>query len=460
MEPLIFKRLKTEVPNIRQQEFFKAECKHIAYGGARGGGKSWAMRRKFVMLAMRYAGLKLLLLRRTLPELRENHVMPLLSELTGYAKCNDTEKAFTFPNGSRLVLGYCDAEKDVYRYQGQEYDVIGLEEATHFTETQVQFLGTCNRSTRTDFKPRMYYTSNPGNVGHNWFKRLFIDRDYLPNEIPEDYIFIPAKVYDNKVLMDSNPEYIRTLEALPEDMKRAMLYGDWDIFAGQYFREFRRDIHTVKPFELPDYWQRFRSLDYGLDMTACYWWAVDTQGKCYIYRELHEPNLTLTQAAKKIVGMTPDNEKISYTVASPDLWNRRQETGESGMEIMVRAGLSGLRRANHSRIQGWRNLREYLSCHEDEQGILTARIVIFNTCSNLVRCMPLLQHDEHNPEDAADKPHDITHAPESIRYGIMSRPILTKPKATELPPDLPEDLKQDLLADPKALEHYLKTRTV
>lgn len=426
MEPLIYSKLKSEIPNQRQIEFFQSTARHIAYGGARGGGKSWAMRRKFIMLAMRYQGLRLLLLRRTLPELRENHVMPLLAELQGFAKYNDTEKAFAFPNGSRLVLGYCDAEKDVFRYQGQEYDVIGLEEATHFTESQMRFLTTCNRSTRTDFKPRMYYTSNPGNVGHNWFKRLFIDHDHAASEDAGDYVFIPAKVYDNKVLMESNPEYIKTLEALPEDMRRAMLDGDWDVFAGQYFPEFRRDIHVIKPFDIPGYWQRFRSLDYGLDMTACYWWAVDTQGKCYIYRELYQPGLTLSQAATAIVDNTPSDEHIKYTQASPDLWNRRQETGESGWEIMSRAGLRNLLKANHSRVQGWRNLREYLTPYTDEQEITTAKLVIFENCTNLIRCLPLLQHDERNPEDVADQPHEITHGPESIRYGIMSRPRLSK----------------------------------
>ena len=157
-------------------EFFKARGRHIAYGGARGGGKSWAMRTKFILLAQRYAGLRLLLLRRTLPELRENHVVPLLQVLSGIAQYNATERVFTFSNTSRIKLGYCAAENDIYQYQGQEYDVIGLEEATHFTESQMIFLTTCNRTTRTDFIPRMYYTCNPGGVGHAWVKRLFIDR--------------------------------------------------------------------------------------------------------------------------------------------------------------------------------------------------------------------------------------------------------------------------------------------
>lgn len=419
-------------PNPRQIEFFKATTRHIAYGGARGGGKSWAMRRKFVLLALRYPGLKLLILRRTLPELRENHVLPLQQELYGFAQYKETEKAFIFPNGSRIKLGYCEHEADVFQYQGQEYEVIGLEEATHFTESQKDFLTTCNRTTRNDFTPRMYYTSNPGNVGHQWFKRLFIDRDYRGKEKAEDYVFVPARVYDNKVLMEHNPEYVEALENLPEDLKRAHLYGDWDVFAGQYFNEFNRDIHVIEPFEIPSYWRRFRSLDYGLDMTACYWWAVDDNGRCYLYKELYKPNLILSQAAEEILKMT--NENIDYTVASPDLWNRRQDTGFSGMEIMQNAGLKGLIKADNNRITGWRTLKEWLMPYKDEQNVMSADIRIFNTCSNLIRTLPLLQHDEINTEDVSNEPHEITHAPESLRYGIMSRPRRArKPNESKFP---------------------------
>lgn len=424
MEPLIFQRLRKEVPNPKQREFFKATSRHIAYGGARGGGKSWAMRRKFVLLALRYPGLKLLLLRRTLPELKENHLFPMLEELQGVAKYKDTDKSFTFPNGSRIKLGYCDAEKDVYQYQGQEYDVIGLEEATHFTESQKDFLTTCNRSTRTDFKPRMYYTSNPGNVGHQWFKRLFIDRDYRGKEKAEDYIFIPAKVYDNKILMENNPEYIETLENLPEDLRRAHLDGDWDVFAGQYFTEFDREIHTIDPFEIPEYWRRYITIDYGLDMLAAYWIAVDSNNKAYVYKELYQSGLIISDAAKEIDRINA-NENIYQTIAPPDLWNRRQETGKSAAELFMENGLY-LVKANNERVHGWYNLKEWLKPYTDEQGIKTANLVIFKNCNNLIRCIPQLQRDDKNPNDVANEPHEITHGPDAIRYFVAGRPTPTQ----------------------------------
>lgn len=159
----------------------------------------------------------------------------------------------------------------------------------------------------------MYYTSNPGNVGHQWFKRLFIDKQYKGAENPQDYVFIPAQVYDNKTLMDNNPEYVQALETLPEEMKRAHLYGDWDVFAGQYFTEFRREIHVLRPFEIPVDWLRYVALDYGLDMLAAYWIAVDHQGMAYIYRELYQPGLIISDAAQMINELTGMN-KLNSTL--------------------------------------------------------------------------------------------------------------------------------------------------
>ncbi|MBX6361977.1 MAG: hypothetical protein IRZ03_18125 [Acidobacterium ailaaui] len=409
-------------PNPRQIEFFKATAKHIAYGGARGGGKSWAMRRKFVLLALKYPDLKLLLLRRTLPELRENHVMPLMRELYGFARYKEQDKMFIFPNGSRIVLGYCDAEKEVYRYQGHEYDVIGLEEATHFTEAMRDFFETCNRSTRTDFKPRMYYTSNPGGVGHAWFKRLFIDRQFKVTENPDDYVFITAKVYDNTVLMQANPEYVKTLENLPDDLREAFLHGNWDVFAGQYFREWRRDTHVIEPFYIPREWMRFCSIDWGYnDPCAVYWHAVN-DSHVYTYRELYITQTNASDVAKRILELS-QGERIEYTVASPDMWHKRgtalskdgQMKGESIAEIFMDSGVY-LEKADNDRIQGWNRMREYMKIAPDGQPYW----LIFNTCHNLIRTLPQLIHDERNVEDVADGIED--HAAESCRYGLMSRP--------------------------------------
>ena len=421
-------------PNPRQIEFFKSTARHTAYGGARGGGKSWAMRRKFVLLALRYEALQLLLLRRTLPELTENHVRPLLTELSGFVNYNQTQRVFTFPNGSRICLGYCDAEKDVYRYQGQEYDVIGLEEATHFTEGQMQFIATCNRSVREDFLPRMYYTCNPGGVGHGWVKRLFIDRIYRNSERPEDYRFIPARVTDNPVLMKRNPDYIRTLSNLPEHLRRAHLEGDWDVLAGQYFTEFSRTRHVVEPFAVPESWRRFAAMDWGYHDPCCVlWFAVDPNGRVYVYRELYETRMLSSEMASRIRSLT-GREQLAYTVASPDAWQQRGMNGSgdiAGMSIaeVFAAGGVPLLRADNSRVPGWQRIREYLApaAHGKPQ------LQIFSCCVNLIRTLPQLTFDAQMVEDVAGNCED--HAPEALRYGLMSRPIgarETKAKKTRV----------------------------
>ena len=429
-------------PSERQREFFLSRARHTAYGGARGGGKSWAMRRKFILLALRYPGLNLLL-RRTLPELRENHLIPMQRELYGFAVYNSAERVFRFPNGSRIKLGYCDTMQDVYQYQGQEYAVIGLEEATHFTEEQMRFLTTCNRTTRKDFSPRMYYTCNPGNVGHAWVKRLFIDRLYAENENPNDYLFIPARIYDNKVLLDADPNYIRQLEALPEELRRAHLDGDWDVHAGQYFREFSRDRHVIEPFEIPSWWRRFRSMDWGYNDPCCVLWhAVDGENRVYTYRELYVRETRAGEVASMVLELSR-GESISYTVASPDMWQKRGAVlsgaggfeGETLAELFTSSGLS-LTPADNSRVPGWNRVRDFLAVAPDGR----PNWLCFSDCRNLIRQLPALQFDQHNREDAAD---GDDHAPEALRYALMSRPhagkqpIIRKAKAYD-PLSLPE----------------------
>ncbi len=421
----------TVTPNAKQQEFFEATAKYTAYGGARGGGKSWAMRMKLIMLAVNYDGINILLLRRTLGELRENHILPLQKLLKGIAEYREVQKEFRFKNGSRIKLGYCDAESDVLQYQGQSYEVIGMEEATHFTYFQYQCLTECNRvsgSMSEPFAPRMLLTANPGGVGHDWFKRLFVERKYRGNEKAENYAFIRSLVFDNDYLMKNNPEYVEALQALPEKRRKAMLYGDWDSFEGAFFPEFCLETHSCRPFEMPNCWQRFCALDYGLDMTCCLWLAVSPEGRIYVYREFYKPNLLLSEAAAEIVRLS-GRENIRYTVASPDLWNRRQESGKSGFEIMTVAGLRGLRKAENARITGWRVMREYLKDGEDGK----SAVQIFDCCENLLRCLPLLRFDDNVKEDAADTPHEITHAPEALRYGLMSRQPKQSPTAAKRP---------------------------
>lgn len=401
------------------------------------GGKSYASRYKAILLALNYAGIQILLLRRTLNELRENHVIPLVKKLQGIADYKESAKEFIFPNGSRIKLGYCDSERDVLQYQGQSYDIIILEEATQFTEFQFQCLTECNRLSGqcpTFLTPRMYFTCNPGGVGHIWVKRLFIDRDYKETENSEDYTFIKSLVYDNDFIMSNDPNYVKTLENLPEDRRKAMLYGDWDIFEGQYFTEFRREIHVIEPFVIPADWNRYIALDYGLDMLAVLWVAVDTQDNAYVYKELYQSDLIISEASKRILEVN-GTDKYKYIYAPPDLWNRRQETGKSAEDIFKENGVI-LKKSNNDRITGWYAVKEYLKVYEsrDEQTgeqVKTSKLKIFKNCNNLIRCLPQVQHDEREPNDVAGQPHELTHILDSIRGFCIERTQATVKKTEQ-----------------------------
>ncbi len=437
---------KIEIPHPYppQIKFFEAKTKYVAYGGARAGGKSWAARIKAVLLANGNPGIQILLLRRDLPSLRENHLLPLQKLLKGVAVYRGSTRDFTFPNGSRIVLGYCASESDVLQYQGQAYDVIFLEEATQFTKFQYEALTESNRPsgrTETPFPSRMYFTCNPGGVGHAWMKRLFIDRNYADEENPDDYTFIPAKVYDNEFIMKNSPDYVRTLENLPPDRRRAMLHGDWDVFEGQYFEKFSRDIHVVEPFEIPKHWNRYVSIDYGLDMFAALWIAVDEYGNAYVYKEIHESNLIISDAARRLIEVN-NGDNILMSFAPPDLFNRRQDTGRSAVDIFLDSGWY-FYKSNNNRVQGWYDLGEWLKPVEQSDGTFKAKLMFFKNCTHIIHDLPLLQHDEKNPNDVANEPHEITHAPDALRGFVCGRPIASEPAPADAAEELYDDFEEE-----------------
>ena len=417
----------------KQKLFCKATNKYICYGGARGGGKSHVVRIKMCLLALNYAGIQILLLRRTLQELRENHVLQLQKLLNTkdpnkrIAEYKESTKEFLFPNGSRIKLGYCDNENDVLQYQGQAYEVIVLEEATHFTEFQFQTLTESNRMSgnmKVKFNPRMYFTCNPGGVGHQWVKRLFIDKEYKEKEKAEDYLFIPSLVFENKYLMENDPDYVKTLENLPEDRKQAMLYGNWDIFDGQFFPDFNRIIHVIEPFEIPNNWDRYIAMDYGLDMFAVLFIARDTKGKAYIYNEIHKSNLIVSEA-RQILKSIMRNYKYVHKYAPPDLWNRNRDIGKSTAEMFADGDVV-LTKSSNNRIAGWLAVKEWLKVRKvrnEQNGKIyeDSDLKIFNNCINLIKYLPQLQHDEKNPNDVATEPHEPTHITDALRYFCIMR---------------------------------------
>ena len=434
-------------PNRKQVLFLKSKAKHTGFGGARGGGKSWAIRVKAWLLANRWPGIKILIVRRTLVELRNNHIEPLKGLLNGYAKFNQTERKFIFPNKSTISFEYYDADKDEMKYQGVEYDVIFIDEATQFQEQWLKIITSCCRGVN-EFPHRIYYTCNPGGPGHAYIKRIFVDREFRGEEDPDDYVFIQSLVTENKALMESSPEYISFLKNLPPKLKKAWLHGDWEIFEGMYFESFRNNpdgyddhrwTHVINPFKPKAHWPIYRSFDWGYARPfSCGWWAVDDDGIIYRIDEMYgveysagepvpdhgvkwPPEKVFTEIAKHEREHPYLQGKHIQGIADPAIWD-----AETGISFAETAGKCGVffTPADNARIPGWMQIQYRLMF--DEAGY--AQMYVFNTCRNFIRTITTLEYDPHRPEDLDTKGED--HALDETRYFCMSRPIT---------PHLPEE---------------------
>ena len=405
----------------RQAAFLKSEAAETLFGGAAGGGKSYAQLVDALVFAMRYPGSRQLILRRTLRELERSLI--LVSEQLypqAVSKFVRSDAVWRLVNGSMIEFGHCQYDSDVTRYQSAEYDVIRFDELTHFSLYQYTYLLSRVRGAN-GYPKQVKSTTNPGGIGHDWVKKRFIDAmppDTLTAFDGGSRIFLPAKVTDNVFLMQFDPKYRKRLENLPARERKALLEGDWDLQEGRYFSEFTRDIHVVKAFEIPAHWKRWLTVDYGLDMFAALWIAQAPDGHSYVYREVYQSGLILSEAAEQIE-RAERGERVDMRLAPPDLFHRRQETGRSAAEIWQDKGLY-FEASGNERVNGWYAVKELLRPVPDGQGGMTARLQIFPQCRNLIRTLGALQHDERNPNDVADKPHELTHAPDALRGYAVS----------------------------------------
>jgi phage terminase large subunit len=446
-------RINLGSPSPKQKLFLEDTHRYVAYGGARGGGKSWAVRVKAILLCLFWGGIKILIVRQSYKELMNNHILPLLSILGGIAKYNRSDKMFTFPNGSTITFGYCANDSDLGQYQGAEYDVIFIDEACLLSEYQIKSISACNRGVNK-FPKRIYYTLNPGGQSHGYFKRLFIDRHYESAENPDNYSFIQSLVTDNYALMREQPEYLEQLKTLPPKLREAWLNGRWDIFEGMFFEDFRTEVdvaaaaeigltpeqaleehrftHVIEPFEPDLNWTYYRSYDYGYGKPfSCCWWAVDYDGTAYQIEELYGCTDTPNEGVK----WTPDKQfsrireieeehpylkgRKIYGVADPSIWDGSR--GESVNDAALRNYIEFSKGIN-ARIPGW--MQMHYRFMFDKVG--RAKMYIFNNCKNTIRTLPLMMFDEHKPEDLDTTLED--HIADAIRYFCMARPITPEKK--------------------------------
>jgi len=410
-----------------QTEFLAAPEKDVLYGGAAGGGKSYAMLVDPLRFCHRPAH-RALILRRTMPELREliDKSRELYPQAFPGAKFREVEKIWNFPSGAKIEFGFLERDADVYRYQGQSYSWIGFDEITHLpTEFGWNYLSSRLRTTDSEIMPYLRCTANPGGVGAHWVKKRYVD-PFEPGEAFKgaDGLtrrFIPARLDDNPYLAEDG-RYEEMLKALPEVQRRQLLEGNWDITEGAAFVEFDTEAHVIPPFEIPIGWERIKGIDYGYaSESACIWAAVDrSDGTLIVYRELYKKNLTGVDLGEMITQMELLDPFSVAGVLDTAAWARTGTTGPTVGESLQQAGHK-LRRADKNRIQGKIQIHEYLKLKQSGR----PNIQIFNTCPNLIRELQSIPLDKNNPEDVDT--HAPDHAYDALRYLIMSRPKINDP---------------------------------
>jgi hypothetical protein len=400
----------------------------IGYGGARGGGKShWLLAQMGADDCQRVLGLKCLLLRKV-GKANLEHFEDLRRRLFGRLKHEFSafRGILSFNNGSRIIAGHFQNEKDIDAYLGLEYDVIGIEEATTLTARKYQDISTCCRTSKPNFRPRIYSTTNPGGVGHGWYRTKFIVPFQEKSET--ETRFIPARVTDNRW---NNPEYVRVLENLTGWQKRAWLDGDWDIAAGQYFTTLRREVHVVEDFDDSRAVEWFAALDYGFaHYTVVLLGCRDGDGNIFIVDE-HAERLWLPQrhataikamlARHKIGDRKLAVDDLKRIVAGADVFSR-QSDGTTIAAQYAKLGMT-LRSANTDRVNGW---AEILTRFGDVEAGIRPTLFIHKRCGRLLETLPALQHDPNRPEDVLKIDADEDgiggdDAADSLRYLVATK---------------------------------------
>ena len=428
-----------------QTDFLAAPEKEVLYGGAAGGGKSYAM------LADPLHGLNNpnfsgLLVRHTTEELREliQKSQELYPKAIPGIKWSERKSQWVSPRGGRLWMSYLDKDMDVMRYQGQAFNWIGFDELTQWSTPYAwNYMRSRLRSAYSDeLGLYMRATTNPGGAGHQWVKKMFIDpspskKPFWATDIetgdtitfPKGHSregqplfkrrFIPASLFDNPYLAEGG-DYEAMLLSLPEHQRKQLLEGNWDVNEGAAFPEFNRKVHVVDPYSIPKNWTRFRACDYGYgSWTGVVWFAVTPAEQLVVYREMYVTKVTATDLADMILDAEQEDGTIRYGVLDSSLWHNRGDTGPSLAEQM---NMKGCRwrpsdRSRGSRVSGKNEIHRRLQIDEFTE---EPRLVFFSTCTNTIAQIPSLPLDKRNSEDVDTNAED--HLYDALRYGVMTRP--------------------------------------
>ena len=406
----------------KQMDLLKAVrsgARYPFYGGAKGGGKSYASRVIMLVQLLENPGTTGLLIRRTFKQVSGNHIRPLFREFPQFKNWyNKSEGILYLPNGSELMFGHCEHEDDVFQYAGQEFDYIAVEEVTQFTEFMWQILSQSNRSSNAGVKPTMWATGNPGGIGHLWVKRLWVDRSFESGESPDNYSFISAKVQDNPALTNADPTYVNVLKNMKDEaLRRAYLNGDWDIYPGQFFTNWNREEVVVAPYTIPTSWPLFGGLDYGeASPTSFGLYTVDFDGNIVRIAGYYLANATASRHAENVRAMVDncpftDGRAPIAIYADPSMWVRRRLTeasSHSAADVFREHDLM-LQKANNDRVTGWRICKDALG---------NQKFTVFEGWNDdFIRTVPALPRDDKNWEDIDTHAED--HAADEWRYAMV-----------------------------------------
>lgn len=417
----------------KQQQALQAvgKYRYVYYGGARGGGKTHAACAIALHTAIRYPGANIVIMRETIEELRQ-YIVPTIEYILPSArwskvyKFKERDKKYQFSNGSLIFLRPLKNIRDVYSEQGIERNAYILDEANNIPAEYIRRLDASLRNTRVQgLRPFMFMTGNPGGISDDYFLSHFVQPDYsrwTEEDLQQkhEYKFIQAYVYDNKYIVEGDPNYIRTLEALPSNLRAAWLEGRWDVFVGQFFEEWNEDVHTVKDFEIPRDWPRYRTIDLGRGSHAsvCYWIAGDPDtGIHYVYRELVHKG-SISDFARAIV-LLSEGEVISRTFSDPNIFASNNQFYD--MEQYFRAEGIILEKSSNDRTLGWRIMKQWLHWQLDGDEIIPPKLRFFRgTCPEAIRFLPMLRYAGDAKDDCDTRAID-DHA-DALRYFCIMIP--------------------------------------